>query len=179
VPYTNTKDHYKQYDIGDWTYGEPEIRSFYPGEQLKIGKFCSIAAGVVLLFGGDHNSRMISTYPLGIYFTGGDGQHSHIAMRGDLTIGNDVWIGTDALIFAGTTIGNGAVIGARSVVTRDVLPYEVVGGTPAHHIRLRFTPEIIEHLERIAWWNWPLEKIRAALPLMISEDIQSFVEAYK
>ena len=46
-------------------------------------------------------------------------------------IGNDVWIGYEAAIMAGVHIGNGAIIASRAVVTKDVPPYTIVGGTPA------------------------------------------------
>jgi acetyltransferase-like isoleucine patch superfamily enzyme len=42
-----------------------------------------------------------------------------------------VWIGTRAMVLSGVHIGRGAVVAAGSVVTRDVGPYEVVGGIPA------------------------------------------------
>lgn len=54
-----------------------------------------------------------------------------------IVIGNDVWIGYGATVLAGVTISEGAVIGARSLVTKDVLPYAVVGGVPAKWIRSR------------------------------------------
>jgi acetyltransferase-like isoleucine patch superfamily enzyme len=49
-----------------------------------------------------------------------------------LVVGNDVWIGANAVIMPGCTLGNGAIIGAGAVVTRDVPPYAVVAGVPAH-----------------------------------------------
>ena len=42
---------------------------------------------------------------------------------------------TGAVILPDVTVGEGAVVGANSVVTRDVAPYTVVGGVPAHHIK--------------------------------------------
>jgi galactoside O-acetyltransferase len=58
-----------------------------------------------------------------------------------ITVEGDVWIGMDAMILKGVTIGEGAIIGARSVVTKDVPPYTIVGGNPA---------KIIRHLDRPA-----------------------------
>lgn len=48
-----------------------------------------------------------------------------------ITIGKDVWIGAGATITDGVSVGDHAVVGAGAVVTRDVPPYQVVGGVPA------------------------------------------------
>ena len=48
-----------------------------------------------------------------------------------IVIGDDVWIGMDALILKGVKIGNGSIIAAKSVVTKDVPPFTIVGGNPA------------------------------------------------
>jgi serine acetyltransferase len=53
----------------------------------------------------------------------------------------------------GIQIGNGAIIATGSVVTKDVMPYEIVGGIPAKHIRFRFEKEEIEYLQTMKWWN--------------------------
>jgi acetyltransferase-like isoleucine patch superfamily enzyme len=59
-----------------------------------------------------------------------------------VVVEEDCWICQGVVITPGVTIGRGAVIGANSVVTSDVLPYEVVGGVPARRIaaRLEFRP---------------------------------------
>ena len=51
---------------------------------------------------------------------------------------DDCWIGYGAIIMAGVTIGRGAIVAAGSVVTKDVAPYEIVGGAPARPIGERF-----------------------------------------
>lgn len=56
-------------------------------------------------------------------------------------IGDDVWIGDRVIILPGVHIGNGCIIAAGSVVTKDVAPYTVVGGAPAHFIKERFSEE--------------------------------------
>lgn len=48
-----------------------------------------------------------------------------------IIIKDKAWIGFGVTILKGVTIGEGAVVAAGSVVTRDVLPYTVVGGNPA------------------------------------------------
>ena len=54
---------------------------------------------------------------------------------GGVKIGNDCWIGAGAIILNGITIGEGAVVGAGAVVTKDVEPYTIVVGNPAHKIK--------------------------------------------
>jgi acetyltransferase-like isoleucine patch superfamily enzyme len=52
-----------------------------------------------------------------------------------IKIHDKVWIGFDAVILKGVTIGEGAIIAARSIVTKDVAPYTIVGGNPATFIK--------------------------------------------
>ena len=76
-----------------------------------------------------------------------------------VTIGNGVWIGIRCLILDGVTIGDGAIVAAGAVVTKDVPPFAVVGGVPAKVLKYRFSPEMIERLLEIQWWNLPDEEI--------------------
>jgi acetyltransferase-like isoleucine patch superfamily enzyme len=46
-------------------------------------------------------------------------------------------IGTNATILPGVTIGKGSIVGAGSVVTKDVPPFSIVAGVPAHFLRWR------------------------------------------
>lgn len=89
----------------------------------------------------------------------------------DTEIGHDVWIGHGALILPGVRVGSGAIIGAGAVVTRDVAAYSVVAGNPARPIRPRFATETVDRLLALAWWDWPLERIRAAVPALLAPDI--------
>ena len=52
-----------------------------------------------------------------------------------ITVEDDVWIGGQAVICQGVTIGARSVVAANSVVTRDVPPDTLVGGSPARIIK--------------------------------------------
>lgn len=54
-----------------------------------------------------------------------------IASYAPIEIGDRAWIALRATILGGVTIGEAAVVAAGAVVTRDVPPYTIVGGTPA------------------------------------------------
>lgn len=51
-----------------------------------------------------------------------------------VTIEDYVFIGPRVIIQPGVKIGKGAVIAAGAVVTKDVLPFKIVGGVPAREI---------------------------------------------
>ena len=53
-----------------------------------------------------------------------------------IVLGKNVWIGSNATILQGVTIGDNAVVGAGTVVTKDVEANTVVGGVPAHFIKV-------------------------------------------
>lgn len=54
-----------------------------------------------------------------------------------IVIEDDVWIGSRVIILPGVKVHKGAIIGAGSVVTKDVMPYNIVAGNPARIIRNR------------------------------------------
>ena len=54
-----------------------------------------------------------------------------------VVIEDDVWIAANTIILPGVTIKKGAIIGAGSVVTKDVMEYNVVAGVPAKVIKVR------------------------------------------
>lgn len=160
---------------GHRTYGKITMRGY--GNSLTVGKYCSIAEGVIADGGFNHNSNFISTFPFGSRHGIGN-LPTHIKLKGDITIGNDVWIGEDVLIMSGVTIGDGAVIGIRSIITKDVAPYSIVVG-PNRFIRKRFIDRHIEALLRIKWWDFSDEEVERIAPLLMSEDIEGLLNLYK
>ena len=150
-------------------------------ERLIIGKFCSIACGTKFLFNcANHTLQSLSTYTFPLFYEDWGLEKADVAKawdnKGDIVIGNDVWIGYEAVIMAGVHIGNGAIIAARAVVTKDVPPYTIVGGVPARPIRKRFGEAVIQKLEALQWWNWPVEKIRRYLPLLTGGEVDGLPE---
>lgn len=90
-------------------------------ENCEIGKYCSISEGV-FVSSWEHNYKAVSTHPFA------ESKKYSNRKREKVIIGNDVWIGLRAVIMEGVHIGDGAVIGASAVVTKNVAPYEIVGG---------------------------------------------------
>lgn len=174
--------------VGDYTYyDDPEdsenfernVLYHFPfiGDKLIIGKFCAIAKGVQFMMNGaNHKLSGISTFPFYIFGNGWEKatpQPKDLPYKGDTVIGNDVWIGYQALIMPGVKIGNGAIISSRSVVTSDVPAYAIVGGNPARIIKKRFSDDTIATLEKLAWWDWPIEQITQNLTTIMSGDIDA------
>jgi len=151
----------------------------YPinNDKLIIGKYCSIACGAKFMFtSGNHAMKSLSTYPFPLFIEEWQQEWKNLTNawdnKGDIVIGNDVWIGYEAVIMQGVHIGDGAIIGTRAVVTKDVEPYTIVGGMPAKPIKKRFDEKTIDKLMSIKWWNWPPEKIKETIPVIMSGDIE-------
>lgn len=171
--------------IGNYSYVGDACKFF----GCSIGKFCSIGSGVKLIFGNHPTKGFVSTSPY-FYSTQVPVGKSFIKEQKykeykfvdtecqfRVRIGNDVWIGNNTLIMEGVKIGDGAIIAAGSIVVKDVEPYEIVGGNPAHHIRYRFSKEEIKWLLDLKWWNRKDEWIQGHADYF--EDIQILMEIIK
>jgi acetyltransferase-like isoleucine patch superfamily enzyme len=117
------------------------------GNRVQFGKNCTIQCDLQI-----GNDVLVAN---NVSFVGKDDHRYDITRskiwdspRGDTFktyVGNDIWIGHGALIIAGVTIGDGAVIAAGSVVTKNVLPFTIVGGNPAKFIKNRFSEEELKY----------------------------------
>lgn len=175
----NKKSYVSQYEIGDWTFGIPTVADYGRNAGLKIGKYCSISEDVVIILGGEHNWRNISTLQFDRIFEGvkDEGKSSRRTPR--TLIGSDVWLGRGVKVLSGVHIGDGAVVGAGTVVSRDVSPYEIVAGAPQQSLGYRFNAKERELLQALKWWDWPDDLVERAIPFLLSGDVQRLYYFWK
>lgn len=147
--------------IGKFSYG-PITQQV---EEIdSIGAFCSFGPGSRVCF--NHLMGMVTTHEF-LFASSNCKELSDIqkytweGINRKTVIGNDVWFGENVIVLNGAQIGNGVIAGAGSIITKDVPDYAVVVGNPARIIGYRFTQEQIVKLNKIAWWDWPVEKIKS------------------
>lgn len=127
IPFSRFKraDLYRKLGVdieqGTVRLGTVQIDTLHP-ERIHIGKGTAIANGCILL----------------AHFYNPHITNEHAFFNGDLTIGRNCYIGSNTIFSKSVKIGDGAVIGAGSVVTKDVPPYEIWAGVPAHFISKRY-----------------------------------------
>lgn len=131
----------------------------------EIGRYCCIGKNVRIIDVTHPSSTFVSVHPAFYSLNNATGtsfienekfqEKLIIDANSDMAviIGNDVWIGDGAQIIGGHKIGDGAIVAAGAVVTKDVLPYSIVGGVPAKIIRFRFEKDDINYLMQLKWWD--------------------------
>lgn len=122
---------------------------------VKVGNYCSISSNVKMGL-GKHPTNHFSSSP--VFYSnnnpfGVKEAYTSFEENPQKTIvENDVWIGANVIVMDGVTIGTGAIVAAGSVITKDIAPYEIVGGVPAKVIKKRFEEETIDDLLQSKWW---------------------------
>lgn len=130
-------------------------RFYYPAN-IVIGRDTIIGEGAVLdgrakLLIGDHVDVASEVM---IYNSQHDtASEDFHAVSAPVVIEDYVFIGPRAIILPGVTVGRGAVIAAGAVVTKDVAPFEIVGGVPAKVIGERKNKDLHYKLGRAAWFR--------------------------
>jgi phosphonate metabolism protein (transferase hexapeptide repeat family) len=156
--------YYENVELGDYSYTGPYCFL----QNAVVGKFSNIAAAVRIgptMHPMDRPTIHHFTYRRRRYGMDEVDDEEFFAERASriARIGHDTWIGHGAIVMPGVTVGDGAVVGSGAVVTKDVPPFAVVVGVPARKIKDRFPAELAAAMQRIAWWDWPDEAIRARL----------------
>lgn len=151
--------------------------------KAKIGRYCSIGENVKCVSGTHPISEYISSHPAFYsydtqfqnYFSPNNdfSEYKYVEDNYLYTIGNDVWIGSNVTLLQGISIGDGAIVAAGAVVTKDVLPYSIVGGVPAKHIKYRFSEEIRNKMMELKWWDMDIESLKRYTPFMA--NVNSFI----
>ncbi|RUS65116.1 antibiotic acetyltransferase [Pseudorhodobacter sp. E13] len=141
-------------------------------EHLRIGKFCQIAHGVRFITASANHPMGLSTYPFPVF----DPSKLELykdSFNGlpDTVIGHDCWIGHGAIVLPGARLGHGVIVGAGAVVGGTIPDYAIVAGNPARVLRLRFAPAQVARLLALRWWDWPLDRVEAALPALMGVDL--------
>lgn len=167
-PYTCYINGSFLYSIGSFSFS----RSFLPPNTI-VGRYCSIGAKVSVL-GVNHPMSRFTTSNITYdkhavactqFFQDNPDiedfrvNNTEPANNLAVIIGHDVWIGEDVSISRGVKVGHGAILAAKAMVTKDVPPYAIVGGNPAKILRYRFTPEQIENLLELQWWDYNLKNL--------------------
>lgn len=152
-----------------------------------IGRYCSIGKDVKVVSATHPTSGFVSTHPAFFSLSKQSGftyttkqlfkEHLMCDETHYVVIGNDVWIGTHTIILGGINIGDGAIVAMGSIVTKNVEPYSIVGGTPAKFIRYRFEKEQIAFLCKNKWWLKDPEWLANNSDKF--SDINSFIEHFK
>ncbi len=125
--------------IGQNARISPSVHIWAPWN-LRVGAEASISHSVDcycvdLLEIGDHAT--VSQYAF-LCTASHDVADPHMALtHAPTSIANQAWVCAGAFVGPGIVVGEGAVVGARSVVTRDVEPWTIVGGNPASLLRRR------------------------------------------
>ena len=161
--------------FGDYSYVGGDSSITY----AEIGKFCSIAAHTCLNPGNhplDRAALHHFTYRTRNYELGpeDDGEFFDWRRAHRVVLGHDVWVGHGAIVLPGVTVGTGAAVGAGAVVSRDVPPFSVAVGVPARVVRRRFPDPVVDGLLRVAWWDWPRERLADALEDFRTLDAAAF-----
>ena len=166
--------------MGDYSYVVNDSSIIY----AEIGKFCSIAAHTRINPGNHPLERAALhhfTYRSKSYQLGDEDDQEFFEWRRShrVVLGNDVWIGHGAVILPGRKVGTGAAVGAGAVVSRDVPDFAVAVGVPARVIRFRFPEDVQNDLLKLAWWDWPREKLAIALPDLRRLPAAEFAAKYR
>ena len=75
-------------------------------------------------------------------------------------------------------IGKFCAIAAKAVVVKNVPAYSIVAGNPTKVVKIRFDEHTIQHLEKLAWLDWDIEKMTRNLKSICRLNLDLLEEAH-
>lgn len=138
----------KNLDLGSYSYFGYDCK-IYASEFSKIiiGSNCTFNANVMVNARGNGSIFIGDNVLIGPNVVLRSSDHSFEKLEeninkqgmhdGQILIKDNVWIGSNCVILKNCIIGEGSIVAAGSVVTKDILPFSVVGGVPAKIIKKR------------------------------------------
>ncbi|MFA0669576.1 CatB-related O-acetyltransferase [Vibrio splendidus] len=149
--YSDCWDNGFEQSVVRYLHGDEVSRQWEPRweiDELYIGDYVCIGAEVVILMGGNHTHRV-----------------DWFSLYPFMDVIDDAYI------------GKGAVVAANSVVTKDVAPYSIVGGSPAKVVKYRFDEFVIDELMSFKIYEWPSDKFEALKPYLCNSDFSKLKQA--
>lgn len=126
-------------EIGDYIHIAPYVTVIGGSDGLlRMGHFCSIAAGSRIVCASDEH--------LGYGFPGPtipDQYHDKIKTA-PVVFEMCANVATNVVILPGVTLGEGSVVGACSLVNKDTEPWTIYVGIPAKPVKMRPKERMIE-----------------------------------
>lgn len=147
----NNSQNIQAIAIGEHSVISGELLVYADGGQIQIGDYCFVGPGTRIWSGKSISigNRVLISHNVNIYdcpshSLSASERHAHFleaTLGKKANIGNlkkesvfiedDVWIGSGAIIMRGVRIGKGGIVAAGAIVSKDVPPYTIVGGSVA------------------------------------------------
>lgn len=129
---------YKNIEIGNNVFIGSNAMFMCTRAKILLGNNIMFGPHVFIITGG-HRSDLVGRVMISV-----KNNEKRAEDDKDVIIEDDVWIGANTIILKGVKIGEGSIIGAGSLVTKDVIPYSIVGGVPAKLLKMRFNQDQLE-----------------------------------
>lgn len=113
--------------------------------ELQIGSHVHIGENVEILT-ANHNYEHPQCLP-----------YDEVRVNKSVIVDDCVWIGDRVTIVPGVRVGEAAILAAGAVVTRDVPPLAIVGGSPARIIKYRCQEDYEQLRKEGRYLKWPRE----------------------
>lgn len=114
--------------------------SIWSPENLELGQYAAVGPGVRLYTMANVKIGDYAIVSQRAHLCAGthDVEDKHFQLKSrPICIGPRAWIAAEAFVGPGVTVGEGAVLGARGCAMKDLEPWMIYSGNPAHPLRIR------------------------------------------